>query len=334
MAFLDNSGDIILDAVLTELGRQRMAEDTNFSVIKKFALGDDEIQYGTYDLSHPSGSAYYDLEIMQTPIFEATTAINSNIDYGLLKITDTSLLYLPVLALNEKTKISSSRYTNMMYLMVNQETYDAAKTTVSALETSMIQGDNSTPFVVFESGLDTYELAADQTNRSDYIVANGMDDTTFTVHADSRFVSRVGGVRSDNHFRNTSDNQLKENLSLAYTTTTGRATGLDNYSSYTVVGITNGITEPTTGNDNDLSAIKGPRGTVGGLNFSVPSALASAMAGTTAREYTQYGTTNTAVLGGSTYFFDYIDTTVYITGDKSSATMQLPLRILRLTRQA
>ena len=41
MSFLDNSGDIILDAVLTETGRRRMAEG-NFK-ITKFALGDDEI---------------------------------------------------------------------------------------------------------------------------------------------------------------------------------------------------------------------------------------------------------------------------------------------------
>ena len=40
MAFLDNSGDIILDAVLTDTGRFRMARG-DFR-ISKFALGDDE----------------------------------------------------------------------------------------------------------------------------------------------------------------------------------------------------------------------------------------------------------------------------------------------------
>ena len=61
MAFLDNSGDIILDAVLTDVGRKRMAKG-NFR-ITKFAIGDDEIDYGLYNKDHPSGSAYYDLEI-------------------------------------------------------------------------------------------------------------------------------------------------------------------------------------------------------------------------------------------------------------------------------
>ena len=32
----------------------------------KFALGDDEIDYSLYNPDHPSGSAYYDLEILQS----------------------------------------------------------------------------------------------------------------------------------------------------------------------------------------------------------------------------------------------------------------------------
>ena len=70
MAFLDNSGDIILDAVLTDKGRRLLANGNGFT-ITKFALGDDEINYGNFNKAHPSGSAYYDLEILQTPVFEA-----------------------------------------------------------------------------------------------------------------------------------------------------------------------------------------------------------------------------------------------------------------------
>ena len=41
MAFLDNSGDIILDAVLTDAGRQRMARG-EFKIVK-YALSDEGI---------------------------------------------------------------------------------------------------------------------------------------------------------------------------------------------------------------------------------------------------------------------------------------------------
>ena len=66
MAFLDNSGDIILDAVLTDVGRMRIAQGDGSFKIVKFALGDEEINYGLYNKTHPSGSAYYDLQILQT----------------------------------------------------------------------------------------------------------------------------------------------------------------------------------------------------------------------------------------------------------------------------
>ena len=68
MAFLDNSGDIILDAVLTETGRMRLARGDGSFRIAKFAFGDDEINYESYNKNHTSGSAYYDLTILQTPI--------------------------------------------------------------------------------------------------------------------------------------------------------------------------------------------------------------------------------------------------------------------------
>ena len=64
MAFLDNSGDIILDAVLTDTGRKRLAKGDGSFRITKFAFGDDEINYTLYDLNHASGSAYFDLNIL------------------------------------------------------------------------------------------------------------------------------------------------------------------------------------------------------------------------------------------------------------------------------
>ena len=73
MEFLDNSGDIILDAVLTDTGRMRLAKGDGTFKIVKFALGDDEIDYGLFNKDDTRGSAYYDLDIMQTPILEAFT---------------------------------------------------------------------------------------------------------------------------------------------------------------------------------------------------------------------------------------------------------------------
>ena len=87
MAFLDNSGDIILDAVLTDTGRRRLAAGDGTFKIAKFALGDDEINYRLYNAGHASGSAYYDLEILQTPVLEGFTDPEASMHHRLVTLT-------------------------------------------------------------------------------------------------------------------------------------------------------------------------------------------------------------------------------------------------------
>ena len=86
MAFLDNSGDIILDAVLTDTGRMRLAKGDGSFRIAKFALGDTEINYELYDTGHLSGSAYYDLQVLQTPVLEAFTNNAASMSTKLISI--------------------------------------------------------------------------------------------------------------------------------------------------------------------------------------------------------------------------------------------------------
>jgi len=98
MAFQDNSGDIILDVVLTDEGRRRLARgDSSFSIVK-FALGDDEINYELFNTG--STTALQDLSILQTPILEAFTNNTSLMKSKLISLSNASLLYLPILKLN------------------------------------------------------------------------------------------------------------------------------------------------------------------------------------------------------------------------------------------
>ena len=92
MAFLDNSGDIILDAVLTDAGRKRLAEGNGSFRITKYAFGDDEINYGNYDTTSASGSAYYDLQILQTPVLEAFTNNTATMRSKLISLTNNNIL--------------------------------------------------------------------------------------------------------------------------------------------------------------------------------------------------------------------------------------------------
>ena len=123
MAFLDNSGDIILDAVLTDLGRKRMASG-NFN-IAKFALGDEEINYKLWNHEDTRGSAFYDLEIMQTPLLEAFTSDQSLMKSRLLTLVDDSLLYMPIMRVNttnDKHKTRSGY--NGFWMSADTKTFD------------------------------------------------------------------------------------------------------------------------------------------------------------------------------------------------------------------
>ena len=91
-SFLDNSCDIILDTVLTDYGRQLLAKGDGSFKITKFALSDEEIDYGLFDKNHASGSAYYDLEILQTPILEAITDNATSMKTKLISYDNNNLL--------------------------------------------------------------------------------------------------------------------------------------------------------------------------------------------------------------------------------------------------
>ena len=75
MGFLDGStNNIILDAVLTDTGRQFLARNDGSFSIHKFALGDDEVNY---NIIQKFGRTVGKEKIEQnTPIFEALTNPN------------------------------------------------------------------------------------------------------------------------------------------------------------------------------------------------------------------------------------------------------------------
>ena len=164
MAFLDNSGDIILDAVLTDAGRQRLARG-NFR-ITKFALGDEEMNYALYNSSHPSGSAFYDLELMQTPILEAFTNNTSMMKTRLITMTRNNILYLPMLKLNNDTSNNNAMQNSARYVVLadlNTE-QDANNRNVENYKTGFMRGTtentwrgDATNHIAVDQGIDTKE---------------------------------------------------------------------------------------------------------------------------------------------------------------------------------
>ncbi len=202
MAFLDNSGDIILDAVLTDTGRMRMAKgDGSFRVVK-FALGDDEINYSTFDKRASGGSQYYDIDILQTPVLEAFTNNAASMKSKLISITRNNLLYLPVIKVNDINS-GVSNYairdlvTNGYVLAVDRTTEEF----FSSNKNSLTYGPSSA-LVNNQGILNGYTLSTGISIRADQGIDNAsitpastidpdLKETQYTVEIDNRFASIV-----------------------------------------------------------------------------------------------------------------------------------------------
>lgn len=97
-SFLDNSGDIILDAVLTDTGRKLLAEAQGQFSIVTFSFSDDEINYNLFDAT--ASTANQDLNILRTPVFEAMTNAASSLKYELISLQNNNILFLPTTKIN------------------------------------------------------------------------------------------------------------------------------------------------------------------------------------------------------------------------------------------
>jgi len=95
MGLLDNSGDIIIDAVLTDIGREFLARNDGSFEIVRFALGDDEVDYSLFNPN--TGSLQQDTNVLNTPIFEANVNEKIAIKNQLLSISNPDLRFLPTL---------------------------------------------------------------------------------------------------------------------------------------------------------------------------------------------------------------------------------------------
>ena len=281
MAFLDNSGDIILDAVLTDTGRMRLARGDGTFKISKFALGDDEIDYSSYDGDNTSGSAYYDLEILQTPIFEAFTNNTATMKSKLVSLTNNNLLYLPVIQLNQTmligggTATTNSKYAptptdnalggNTHIVFVDEDTRtaleDSNEAGVGTSDQGFLNGIDMPTFknsIRTDQGLNTTEVSPSLTLDPE------LRETQYIVEIDSRFASIYDVGSGGGNLANPS---FIDDDSIA--------------SYYLTKNVGNWIVDskegPTTGNNISSTAktneesILGPRGTT--LKFGLKAAV-------------------------------------------------------------
>lgn len=313
MGFLDNSGDIILDAVLTDHGRKVLAKGDGSFQITKFALGDEEVDYSLYDTTNTNGSAYYDLEILQTPILEAFTDNAVSMKSKLVTYESLELLYLPVIKLNEIIDGSTTaRHSSGSFIVAvdgltendngststqNGIGYDSTGTAIAGIlfgQTTSTGGR-----IRLDQGLDTNAITPAQTLSADMV------EESYTIQIDNR----LGNIRT----------VAGGNVSLDYIDD-------DNIAYYTVTSEDGVITNnPNTNTGGAGQVIEGPRGTI--LEFKIGSSLSLQ---TSTYLFTQLGSTSRLDnRAGSSSEVYHIDTLVRVTGMNTGYTIDVPVRFVK-----
>ena len=310
MGFLDNSGDIILDVVLTDHGRKELSKGDGSFRITKFALGDEEIDYSLFNSLHSSGSSYYDLEILQIPILEAFTDNAASMKTKLVTYENLELLFLPILELNELESFNT-RHTNGSFIVAVDRYTEDDDGTGTGKGIGIGSGGSVVQGVVFgeslskgtsiklDQGMDTSQISRLQTIDED------LRETEYMIQIDNR----LGSIVTTNGV----------SLELSYIDD-------DNIAYYNVsedegTAVTN-ISNLTAPND---SPIAGPRGSR--LEFKIKSSMDL---NTSEFMFTRLGSTSTLDNeGGATTTLYHIDSLVRVTGMNTGYSVDLPVRFVK-----
>ena len=319
MAFLDNSGDIILDAVLTDTGRYRLAKGDGSFKIVKYAFGDDEINYALYRNtnhqlgSHVSGSAYYDLDILQTPVLEAFTNNTSLMKSKLISIPQNNLTHLPVVMLNKfgataagAGAASEVPYTgDTFYVAVDSTTQDR----LGKQDGIMFGFDRSEGNPIqLDQGLNTLDLSpasglSSVLTETQYIIE--LDHRLASIYSETKGLKKVSFIDDDfvasYYFSRGTDSPVVQDLTYAKEAGT-------------------------------VTPILGPRGTMlrfllgASTNLQTTDFLFDKIGG---------GTTSTVTITqtGAGYIgtqkFKYIDTNIRVTGATTGYRVEIPIRFIK-----
>ncbi len=331
MAFLDNSGDIILDAVLTDLGRKRLAAG-NFR-ISKFALGDEEVNYNLFNPDDTRGSAFYDLEIMQTPVLEAFTSDQSLMKTRLMSFARNNILYMPVLKINNKTTNSESVPDSAIEgftLMADNDTVSHDSTTESAHKPGFISGimhdtANTCTHIAIDQGIDSGDDGLNITQDLDPAFL----ETAFIIKVDHRLL-RLQSYTEGPEYSDLTNQFIDDDAIATYYIMQGqegspilgpRQANFRKRHDLRDANIDN-LAEPAS-----FEMFAGPLGNVLRLVPRVSNSVQQSPS-----LFTELGSSGTSLAsrtGGTTFNYKYIDTVMNVTGMTTGFSLDVPIRIIK-----
>lgn len=204
MGYLDKS-TITVDAILTNRGRELLSQGTgtgNFQ-ITKFAVSDDEVDYGLYNTAHPLGSNYYGSIIENMPVLEATPDETQIMRYKLVSITGEDLtrfgsVVIPQIQI-QGTAIPSNGIVSLYYSPTSGQTTITVRPTTTYTST-VSEVESSYTLLLADSTLATVEVKTPaigvvSANNRGSISANGLEFTITALNkTGSTSVSIFGGT--------------------------------------------------------------------------------------------------------------------------------------------
>ena len=330
MGFLDNSGDIILDAVLTDAGRKRLARGDGTFKVTKYAFGDDEIDYGKYNPNAASGSAYFDLEILQTPILEAFTNNRSSLKSKLISLTNNNLLYLPQITLNENVVLEdTTRPTNAalgsgsFYVAVNlnaaEDLTGASKRALNGSTTQQTGG----PYIRVDQGLLTNKISSDAN------LSPELTEQQYMIEIDNRLGQLVdmgvfGGTSQGTAAGLASPAFIDDDQIATYYVTQGVGGFIANCTPGALT-TANNVTDGAAAGSPGFEVIEGPRGTKLAFSLFAKDSLRQSD-----YLFDTIGETKTDPFG-ATATYKTISTTIRVTGVTTGYQIDIPVVFAKKT---
>jgi len=218
IGFLDNStNNIIIDAVLTDTGRRKLADNNGSFKIAFFSLADDEVDY---TVIQKFGRTVGKEKITKnTPIFEAQTQGNLALKNRLLTLPDPTIIRLPTLSIAGSGGLTDN---TIAFTRNNETTRNVKVEQRIDSETRIPDGTSDVTFSVFVpdrfltvpgssplqveaiTRIASYNLVRKKTTSKngaatdfDLQLRPSLDDTTFSVYGDGTTINTVVAVVGD-----------------------------------------------------------------------------------------------------------------------------------------
>ena len=333
MAFKKTSGTIVIDATLTERGREKMAKGE--FLVSKFALGDDEINYDLFNKDLMFDSEYTPA-LKTLPSLEAYSNRGANIHYGPTTHINGHILYLPELVINNKLDFCPDLRDDVYYVSVNDETSEKLNSIFSNSFRFLESGKVEKTKLVIESGITAEDAGRATIKRRDVLLlATGLIDQYFYVMGDYRFIDSMLVSSKESKFKNFQNGDKRINFeTLNRAGATSHENGFKYFRTYLAHTTPNLMSDEGSYKSPGIrySNIFSARGSVMAMNINVDSSLRNNSNGSRDARWSQYGSSNQILFSDKTsegYKFDYIETTIYIVGAISHAEIQVPIRLLR-----